>query len=186
MDLDAILPIIDDIVKASLSEKVYLFGRKSKGVTSRVASGKLRNSIKSVVKENKQGIQVIQVQSFGQPLSNTYAYWLMNDRLPGYAPISAIETWIMNKKSFRIRDMKTGKYLPKDEKNVKSVAYAISKSMSRFGYQNRPKNFVEISYDMILENKQIEELIANATYNDLLNLIEGIWHLDTNRYIVIF
>ena len=174
MDLQAILPIIDDIVKKSLSEKVYQYGTKSKGLTSRVASGKLRSSIKSVITQSKQGIEVIQVQAFGQPLSNTYAYWLMNDRLPGFAPISAIEKWIMNKKSFRIRDMRTGKYLAKDEKNVKSVAFAISKSMKKYGFQNKPKNFVEISYDMILQNKEIEELIANATYNDLINAIEGI------------
>jgi hypothetical protein len=174
MDLSLILPIIDDIVKKSLSEKVYQYGRKSKGLTSRVASGNLRNSIKSVVLQNKQGIEVIQVQAFGQPLSNTYAYWLMNDRLPGYAPISAIEKWIMNKKSFRIRDMRTGQYLPKNEKNVKNVAFAISKSMKKYGFQNKPKNFVEISYDMILQNKEIEQLIANATYNDLLNAIEGL------------
>jgi hypothetical protein len=39
---------------------------------------------------------------------------------------------------------------------------------------------------MILQNKEIEQLIANATYNDLLNAIEGIWHLDTKVCIVIF
>jgi hypothetical protein len=53
-------------------------------------------------------------------------------------------------------------------------AFAISKSMKKYGFQNKPKNFVEISYDMILQNKEIEELIANATYNDLINAIEGI------------
>ncbi len=76
MDLSKVAPIIEEIVKESLSDKVYLYGRFQKSLTSRVATGNLRNSIKAVVKGNKQGLQVIQVQAFNQPLSNTYAYWL--------------------------------------------------------------------------------------------------------------
>jgi len=82
MNLEAVAPIIEDIVKESLSEKVYLYGRFQRSLTSRVASGRLRSSIKAVIIDNKQGVQSIQVQAFGQPLSNTYAYWLANDRQP--------------------------------------------------------------------------------------------------------
>lgn len=178
MNLEAIEPIIEDIVKESLSDKVYLYGRYQKSLTSRVASGKLRNSIKAVTKQDRSGVTVIQVQAFGQPLSNTYAYWLANDRKPngggGYANIGAIEEWIKNKKSFKIRDYKTGKFLPKNDKNIKSTAFVVARSIGKFGYQNIPKNFVDVSYQKILNNTQIRELIAQATFDDLLNAIEGL------------
>lgn len=178
MNLEAIEPIIEDIVKESLSDKVYLYGRFQKSLTSRVASGNLRNSIKAVVKKDRKGVQVIQVQAFGQPLSNTYAYWLANNRKPnsngGYANIGAIKQWIKDKKSFRIRDLKTGKFLPKNEKNIKNTAFLVARSIGRFGYQNVPKNFVEVSYDKILKNTQIPALLEQSAYDELLNLIEGL------------
>jgi hypothetical protein len=176
MDLDALAPIIADIVKESLSEKVYLFGAYQKGLTSRVASGRLRDSIGAVVEENKQGIQVIRVTALGgKRLEDTYAYWLINDRQPGkWANINAIKEWIYNKKSFRIRDYKTGQFLPKTEKNVDSVAFVIARSIGRFGFQNKPKNFVEISIDKIMNNEQIIQIIEDATVDELLNKIEGL------------
>lgn len=179
MNLDDIAPIIEDIVKESLSDKVYLYGRFQKSLTSRVASGRLRNSIKAVVKEDKSGVQVIQLQAFGQPLSNTYAYWLANDRKPNssgskYANIGAIEKWIEEKKDFKIRDYKTGRFLPKNAKNIKSTAFVVARSIGQFGYQNIPKNFVTISYEKIINNKQIKDMIVQSTYDELLNIIEGL------------
>lgn len=176
MDLDAIAPIVAQIVKDSLNEKVYLFGAYQKGTTNRVASGKLRDSIGAVVEDNKQGIQVIRVTALGgKRLEDTYAYWLINDRQPGkWANINAIKQWIYNKKSFRIRDYKTGQFLPKTEKNVDSVAFVIARSIGKFGFQNKPKNFVEISIDKIMNNEQIIQIIEEATYDELLTQIEGI------------
>jgi hypothetical protein len=178
MNLEVIAPILEDIVKESLSEKVYLYGRYQKSLTSRVASGRLRDSIKAKVVTNKQGIQSIQVQAFGQPLSNTYAYWLANNRNPnssgGFANIGAIEEWIKEKKSFRIRDFKTGKFLPKNDKNIKSTAFVVARSIGRFGYQNIPKNFVDISYDKIVKDTRILALIEDQAFEDLLNQLEGL------------
>lgn len=179
MNLEAIEPILEDIVKESLSDKVYIYGRFQKSLTNRVASGRLRNSIKAVTKQDRSGVTVIQMQAFGQPLSNTYAYWLINDRKPGASGSGgqlqpAIEQWIKDKKSFKIRDFKTGKFLPKNEKNIKNASFLVARSIARFGYQNKPKNFVEVSYDKILKNTQIKDLIAEATFDDLLNVIEGI------------
>lgn len=176
MDLEALAPIIADIVKQSLNEKVYLFGAYQKGLTNRVASGRLRDSIGAVVEESKQGIQVIRVTALGgKRLEDTYAYWLINDRKPGkWANINAIKQWIYNKKSFRIRDYKTGQFLPKNEKNVDSVAFVIARSIGKFGFQNKPKNFVEISIDKIMNNEQIIQIIEDATVDELLNQIEGL------------
>jgi hypothetical protein len=176
MDLEALAPIIADIVKESLSEKVYLYGAYQKGLTSRVASGTLRNSIGAVVEQSKQGIQVVRVTAMGgKRLEDTYAYWLINDRKAGkWANIGAIKEWIMNKKSFRIRDYKTGQFLPKTEKNVDSVAFVIARSIGKFGFQNKPKNFLEISIDKIMNNQQIIQIIEGATVDELLKQIEGI------------
>jgi len=178
MNLEVIAPIIEDIVKQSLSEKVYIYGRFQKSLTSRVASGRLKNSIKAVIKKNREGVQAIQLQAFGQPLSNTYAYWLANDRQPngggGFANIGAIEQWITEKKSFKIRDYKTGKFLPKNEKNIKNTAFVVARSIGRFGYQNKPKNFIEISYDMILKDTRIVALIEEQAIDDLINALEGL------------
>jgi hypothetical protein len=112
----------------------------------------------------------------GQPLTNTYAYWLINGRqgTGRFANIGAIKEWIYNKKSFRIRDYKTGQFLPKTEKNVDSVAFVIARSIGKFGFQNKPKNFIEISIDKIMKNEKITQIIEEATYDDLLNQIEGI------------
>jgi hypothetical protein len=176
MDLDALAPIIAQIVKDSLNEKVYLFGAYQKGLTNRVASGRLRDSIGAVVEDNKQGIQVIRVTALGgKRLEDTYAYWLINGRQPGkWANINAIKEWIYNKKSFRIRDYKTGQFLPKTEKNVDSVAFVIARSIGKFGFQNKPKNFVEISIDKIMNNEQIIQIIEEATFDELLTKIEGL------------
>ena len=175
MNLEALAPIIEDIIKQSLMDKVYVFGKLQKGLTNRVATGNLRNSIKAVVNAPQEGSITIQVMAFGQPLTNTYAYWLINGRLPGRFPnIKAIEEWIKNKKSFQIRDLKSGRYLEKNNKNIKAAAFLVSRSMSKFGFKSLPKNFIEISYDKIINNEQIKEIIGQATIDDLLEIIEGI------------
>lgn len=175
MDLEALTPIIEDIIKSSLREKVYEFGHPTKGTTSRVATGNLMNSIKAQVEQTERGIQIIQITSFGKRLEDTYAYWLINDRKPGTFPnVNAIKQWIINKKSFRIRDFKTGKYLPKDEKNINNVAFLIGRSMKKFGFQNTPNNFVTISFDKILADPRVMEIVGDEAIEDLINQLEGI------------
>lgn len=181
MNLEAIEPIIEQIIKDSLSARVYEYG-KNKNLTNRVASGRLRNSVKAKVQPNKQGFQIVQITFLGGKTMNqegVYAYWLANDRGPNrggskFANIGAIKQWIKDKKSFKTRDFKTGKFLPKNEKNIEKAAFAIARSIGRFGFKNRPENFVEISIDKIMNNPKIIEIIGNATIDDLLNQIEGI------------
>jgi hypothetical protein len=180
MDLDALAPIIAEIVKESLNKKVYYYGRFQRGPGNRIASGKLRDSIGAVVEDNKQGIQVIRITALGgKRLEDTYAYWLINNRNPGASPKGgkfrpSIEEWIMNKQSFIIRDFKTGQTLPKTEKNVKQVAYVVARSIAKFGFQNVPKNFIEVSIDTIMKDPRITQIIEDATYDDLLTKIEGL------------
>jgi hypothetical protein len=180
MDLEALAPIIADIVKDSLNKKVYYYGRFQRGPGNRIGKGTLRDSIGAVVEDNKQGIQVVRVTALGgKRLEDTYAYWLINNRNPGASPKGgnfreSIEDWIMNKKSFIIKDFKTGQTLPKTEKNVKQVAYVVARSIARFGFQNVPKNFIEVSIDTIMKDPRITQIIEDATYDDLLKKIEGI------------
>lgn len=181
MDLEAITPIIEQIVKDSLNARVYRYG-KNNALTNRVASGRLRDSVKAVVTPNRQGIQAIEITFLGGKRigeEGVYAYWLVNDRNPNsggskFANIGAIKDWIRNKKSFRTRDLKTGKYLPKNEKNIDKAAFAIARSIGKFGYKNRPNNFVEISIEKIMKNQRIIDLIGESTIDDLINIIEGI------------
>jgi len=174
MDLTQVETIIEEVVKKSLEARVYQYG-KGRGLTNRIATGNLKNSIQAVTTTDKQGITIIQLQAFGQPLNNTYAYWLINGRKPGkWANIGAIEDWIRNKKSFRIKDFKTGRFLPKTDKNIKSVAYVIARSIGKFGFKSKPENFIEVSIDMLMKNERIIQILGDQAFEDLLNAIEGI------------
>lgn len=173
MDLSKLLPIIDQIVKESLNDRVYIYGRTGRSLTRRVATGNLKNSIKSVIEKDNDGLQIIKLEAFGKPLENTYAYWLINNRNPGgRPPVKDIEQWIKNKKDFKIRNMKTGRFLPKNEKNIKSVAFVISRSIGKFGFKNKPENFIEISSKKIFENKEILKLLEGAAYDEILKALE--------------
>lgn len=174
MDLSAIEPIIEEIVKKSLEARDYQYGKNGK-LTNRVATGNLKNSINAVTTVDKGGITIIQLQAFGQPLNNTYAYWLINGRKPGkWANIGAIENWIRNKKSFRIKDFKTGRFIEKSDKNIKRVAYVIARSIGKFGFKSKPENFIEVSLDMLMKNDKIIQILGDQAFEDLLNAIEGI------------
>lgn len=179
MNLEALAPIIEEIIKESLNARVYYYGRYQHGPGNRVATGKLRDSIKAVVEDNKQGIQVIKITALGgKRLEDTYAYWLINNRKgkgPGnFANIGAIEDWIKNKNSFIIKDFKTGQTLPKTDKNVRQVAFVVARSIGQFGFRNVPKNFLEVSMDIIMNDPRITEIVEEATFDELLEKIEGI------------
>jgi len=112
MDLEKVAPIIETIMKKTLEQKRYPFGfAKFRGVGNKVASGKLRDSIKVVTKKvnnDETGIQVI---------SEEYAQWVQSGRLPGKkgVPIGAIEQWI-KERGLQGRD---------NTSNISSLLYII-------------------------------------------------------------
>jgi len=190
MDLTALQPIIDEIVKESLEEKVYQYGKSGKK-GNRVASGNLKRGISSRIETNKEGIQIIQFTAFGKLMTDTYAYWLIEDRQPGpqvgsqvgrpktgnYVPgpfVQGIINWINNKKSFKIRDFKTGKFKEKNAKNVKSAAWVIARSIAKNGYQNKPQNFITVSIKKMANDPRILQIIGDESFEDLLKQIEGL------------
>jgi hypothetical protein len=62
---------------------------------------------------------------------------------------------------------KKGKFI-----TVRSFAFAIQTNIKKFGI--KPSNFIEISLDILEENKKLIEEIEKITYEELVDLIEGI------------
>lgn len=168
MDLERLSPIIEQIVKQVLSEKRYPFGVKG-GKGNKVASGRLRDSIKAV----QTDAQTIMVYGpGGKPLNQTYGAWggkgdVNSGRISGVkgVPLEALEKWI-KQRGLKGRDKK-GKFI-----TVRSFAFAIQTNIKKFGIQ--PSNFIEISLDILEENKKLIEEIEKITYEELVDLIEGI------------
>ena len=161
MDVERIAPIIEEILKKTLEQKRYPFGfAKFQGMGNKVASGKLRDSITVSVKQS-QGETVIQV------LADEYIKWVQSGRLPGKkgVPIEALEKWI-KARHLQGRNKK-GQYITR-----RGFAFAIQNNIKKFGI--RPSNFLDVALEVIAEDPRIMELIENESYDDLINLIEGI------------
>ena len=161
MDLEAIAPILEDIIRQSLYEKRYQFGFANyRGTSNKVASGTLARSVQVVTKQS-QDITVIQV------LMEEYGQWVQSGRMAGkgFVPVGSLMRWI-KQRGLKGRDKK-GRYM-----TDKSFAYAIQKNINKFGI--RPANFLDISMEKIMNDPRITELLGDAAYEDLINTIEGI------------
>lgn len=167
MNLEAIAPIIEQIIKETLEEKRYPYGfAKIKGVGNKVASGRLRDSVK-VTGSNEANNYILQI------IMLDYFQWVQSGRLPGkkFVPIGALIQWIKDRK-LSIRNKKTGRFSKKTPDAIKSMAYAIQRNINKFGI--KPANFLDISIEKIMEDPRIQDLLEGATYEDLINAIEGI------------
>ena len=126
MDLEKIAPIIETIMKKTLEQKRYPFGfAKFKGTGNKVASGKLRDSIKVVTKKVNEDETIIQV------ISEDYAQWVQSGRPPGKkgVPISKLEQWIKDR-GLQGRDKK-GQFIKR-----RSFAFAIQNNIKKFGIKD--------------------------------------------------
>ena len=161
MDLEAIAPLLEDIIRQSLYEKRYQFGfDKYKGVGNKVSSGTLARSVEVQIKTNN-GITELQV------LMAEYGQWVQSGRVPGkgYVPVGSLIKWI-KQRGLKGRDKK-GKFM-----TDKSFAFAIQKNIRKFGI--RPANFLDISMEKIMADERITNLLGEAAYDDLINAITGI------------
>ena len=161
MNLEEIAPIIEAIIKETLAQKRYPFGfDKFKGTGNKVASGTLYNSVK-VIPETKNDMTTLNIEMA------EYYQWVQSGRLPrkNFVPINALLSWIKSRgikgKDKKGRDIKD-----------KSLAFAIQKNINRFGI--RPSNFIDISFEKILENERIIDLLEGQAFEDLIDIIEGI------------
>lgn len=170
MDLERLAPIVEQIFKQVLSEKRYAFGRPNvKGLSNKIASGTLKNSIKVV--QTKEDTLVV-LGPGGLPLNQTYGDWggrgdVNIGRRAGLkgVPISVLEEWI-KQRGLTGRDKK-GRFMKR-----KSFAFAIQTNIKKFGI--RPTNFIEISLDTLVENKEFIEKIEQITVEEIIDIIEGI------------
>lgn len=164
MDLEAIAPILEQIIKDTISNPPsghYKYGYANyQGTSNKVASGRLRDSVKVevVTKSNETILQVIMTE---------YAQYVQSGRLPGKksVPIKPLLEWIKDRK-LKGRNKK-GQYIS----NL-SFAYAIQTNIRKFGI--RPSNFIDISIESIMSDPRITELIGESAYDELINAIEGI------------
>jgi hypothetical protein len=167
MDIEAIAPILEDIIRQSLYEKRYPFGfSKNRGVGNKVASGTLARSVQVDVGKRKSSHGNYETYYF-QVLMEQYYQWVQSGRRPGnkYVPIGSLMKWIKDR-GLKGRNKK-GKFI-----TDKSFAFAISRNINKFGI--RPSNFLDVSLEKVMKDPRIAELMGDATYEDLINIIEGI------------
>jgi hypothetical protein len=162
MDLEAIAPILEDIIRQSLYEQRYKFGfAKYKGVSNKVASGTLANSVEVQVKQSSNNVTELQV------LMAEYGQWVQSGRLPGkgFVPVGSLMKWI-KQRGLKGRNKK-GRFI-----TDKSFAFAIQKNIKKFGI--RPANFIDVSIEKIMSDPRITEVLGEAGYEELINAITGI------------
>lgn len=162
MDLEAIAPILEQIIKESLEQKRYPFGfAKYQGIGNKVASGKLKNSVKVNVDVSKQGYAILQV------IMEDYGTYVQEGRAAGKkgVPIKSLLDWIKDRK-LKGRNAK-GRFITNT-----SFAFAIQKNIKKYGI--RPSKFIDVSVEKILEDPRIIELIGDSAVEELIDLIQGI------------
>jgi hypothetical protein len=155
MNLEAIAPIIEDIVRKSLYQKVYAFGHPQKGLGNKVASGTLARSIQVVIEKNSL---IVMMEEYGQ-------YVDQGRRAGKGVPIKPLMKWIRDR-GLQGRDKK-GRFITHE-----SFAFGISNKIKKYGI--RPANFISVSMDLIMKDPRITELLGDATYDDLVKAIQGI------------
>ena len=175
MNLEAIAPIIEKIVKDTLKERRYPFGFQGRtGLSNKVASGTLVNSVKVNVKNNNN------INSLEIDIAN-YGNLVDEGRLPGKngIPVEAIKIWLQEK-GIGVRDER-GRFVKghgktrqshktvKKEGGILPIAFAIQKNIQKFGI--RPSGFVQASMENIQNNQKIMDLLEQQTMNELLNII---------------
>jgi hypothetical protein len=161
MDYTIIAPIIKDTIQDVLSQRVYPFGfAKNRGLSDKVASGKLRRSVTvDVVPSEDRPIIKIFMEDYWQ--------WVQSGRMPGKkdVPLSAIEEWIRSR-GLTGRDKK-GRFIKR-----RSFAFAIRTNIKKFGI--RPANFLDKTINLLETDQRIIDALGQEAFDELLNRIEGI------------
>jgi hypothetical protein len=167
MNLEFIAPIIEEIIKETLEEKIYPFGfSRFKGVSNKRATGSLIDSVQVTVTTSRDGMAELQV------MMNEYGEYVNSGRVAGKGnvPIQPLIEWIKARK-LKPRG-KDGKFKPMTEQNIKGMAFGIQKNIKRYGI--RPANNIEISIEKIMSDPRIAELLGDAAVEDLIDALSGI------------
>ena len=162
MDLEAIKPIVQDIVKNVLLERRYEYGWPTKGMSNKKATGGLINSIKVIqIKENNTDILQVDMKD------PNYKYVEKGRAKGKYVPIKAILKW-MAQRGIGIRNEK-GQFV-KDDNARTAAAFRISNSIRVNSI--RATGFIEIARKRIAENKQVMQLLEEAAMQELIDIIK--------------
>jgi hypothetical protein len=161
MDYAVIAPIIKDTIQDVLSQRVYPFGfAKYRGLSDKVASGRLRNSVSVEVipSEDRPIIRIFMEE---------YWMWVQSGRLPGKksVPVDAIEQWI-RQRGLTGRDKK-GRFIKR-----RSFAFAIQTNIKKFGI--RPSNFLDKAFNLLETDQRILDALGQEAFDELINRLEGI------------
>jgi hypothetical protein len=161
MDYTVIAPIIQETIQDVLSQRAYPFGfAKYRGLSDKVASGKLKNSVSVDVVPN-QDRPIVRI------FLEDYWVWVQSGRLPGKkgVPLDAIEQWIKNR-GLTGRDKK-GRFIKR-----RSFAFAIQTNIKKFGI--RPSNFLDKAIVLLETDQRIIDALGEEAFEELINRLEGI------------
>ena len=161
MNLEALAPILEDIIRQNLYKKQYPFGfANNRGVSNKVASGTLARSVQVAIIKQNSGVDSLLI------MMEDYGRYVQQGRKKGkFAPIKPLLQWIKDR-NLKGRDKKTGRYI-----TDLSFAFRISRNIKKFGI--RGADFVYLSVEDIINNPKITELLEGAAMADLIKAIEG-------------
>jgi hypothetical protein len=197
-----IAEMIDEMLKDILKDTIYPYGRPQFGVGNKVASGRLLNSISvNVVRQGSDlAIEIFANDYFkwvqkgrlaglkGVPIPAILG-WMRDrgiqatdsiDPKYGVSRSQVATAYIINKGRIK----KGLKPLPMKvlldwikKKNIKfnidlqeGMAFGIQKNIKKFGI--RPANIEDKLFEQIQKSKEINELLLDITFEDLVDRIE--------------
>jgi len=125
LELNEIAELIDEMLKQTLSDKVYPYGATNK-MGNKVASGRLRNSIKTTITQTNGDFMI-------DIMVNDYFDWVQSGRAKGKKPVpyDDLLEWVRTRR-IKFNFSQEQKYL--------SFAYAINKKRKREGKKPIPMN----------------------------------------------
>lgn len=157
-------PILTAFRKA-LELKVYRYGHTSisRGLTNRIASKRLYNSLNVEVVQNVRGRTVLNLTAFGKPISMAYDGVMVDGRRKGSKPppYSAIAAW-MKEKGISFKGVP-----------FRQAVFMVQKGISKFGIQQKPDNFITVGFDILERDPRVGEILQELTFEELLKIIEG-------------
>lgn len=169
MDLTTIAPILEEIIKENLTKKQFRFGfAKHKGMGNKVASGKLRNSITVIPEKNKL---VILMEEYGRYVQQGQRGGRFQSRKGGERAKKGEGKKPLSPFIMSLIDWIKKRHIHPQKGSIEGMAFGIRTNILKFGV--RPSDFVYLSIEDILKDPRIPDLIGDATFADLIKIIEG-------------
>lgn len=139
-------------------------------INNNIASGAAMESLKSAVYMDVSGgnarfVLNIVGKEYINALDKGTKPASRKGRKPRY---KSIEEWIKSKSSFKLRDEK-GRFVRKNERNIKRAAFAISRSIGERGI--RPYNLIEYAFKPE-EKKIVADVVVAFVEEELNNIIK--------------